>query len=184
LHFWKIFFSWNAVLLFDNNEIIDNYIKDIRRVPFYCFLEKNFILIQVSFCMALYFMGGLAFLLWGFFARLAFVYQATWLVNSAGHKFGCKNFEVPGDEATNCWWVSIFSYGDGWHNNHHAYPKSARHGFLKHEIDITWMVISFHQKLGLAQNLYLPIIEILSYSENTKPVYSAKIFKIRNCVLT
>jgi stearoyl-CoA desaturase (delta-9 desaturase) len=163
---------------FDSEEAIKNYTKDINQVLFYCFLQKNFIAIQISFCSLLYLIGGLSFLLWGFFVRLVFVYHVTWLVNSAGHKFGYKNFEIPGDEATNCWWASIFSYGDGWHNNHHAHPKSARHGFLKHEIDLTWIMISLLQKLGLANNIYLPKLEVLSSSKNSKPVYSARVLNM------
>jgi fatty-acid desaturase len=164
---------------FDDSKTIKRYTKDINKVPFYCFLQENFIFIQILFCLFLYLCGGFPFLFWGFFVRLAFVYQVTWLVNSAGHKFGYKNFEIPGDEATNCWWASIFSYGDGWHNNHHAYPKSARHGFLSHEIDFTWIVIFLLQKAGMADNIHLPQIEILPSSKNSKPVYSVKILKAK-----
>jgi stearoyl-CoA desaturase (delta-9 desaturase) len=133
---------------------IDRFSKDIGSDPVYRFLEQYFLLIQVAFAGGLYLIGGWQFVLWGIFARLVLVYHCTWLVNSATHKFGYRTFETD-DRSTNCWWVALLTYGEGWHNNHHAYQYSARHGLQWWEIDLTWMMIRVLQGLGLASKVKL-----------------------------
>jgi stearoyl-CoA desaturase (delta-9 desaturase) len=98
--------------------------------------------------------GGWSFVVWGIFARIVWVYHCTWLVNSATHKFGYRTHDS-GDRSTNCWWVAVLVFGEGWHNNHHAYQYSARHGLEWWEIDFTWMTIQLLQALGLATNVKL-----------------------------
>ena len=98
--------------------------------------------------------GGLGLVLWAIPLRLVLVYHVTWLVNSATHAFGYRNFDCP-DLSRNCWWVAILSFGEGWHNNHHAFPHSARHGFGR-QIDLTWQHIKLMRRLGLATQVRLP----------------------------
>jgi sn-1 stearoyl-lipid 9-desaturase len=133
---------------------IPRFTKDISGDPFYQFLNSYFFPLQVVLGVVLYAIGGWSFVFWGVFARLVIVYHCTWLVNSATHKFGYRNFETT-DNSTNCWWVAITTYGEGWHNNHHAYQYSARHGMKWWEIDITWMTIQVLQLLGLATKVKL-----------------------------
>ncbi len=133
---------------------IPRFTKDIADDPFYQFLNNYFFPLQVVLGVVLYAIGGWPFVFWGVFARLVIVYHCTWLVNSATHKFGYRNFETT-DNSTNCWWVAITTYGEGWHNNHHAYQYSARHGMKWWEIDITWMTIQVLQLLGLATKVKL-----------------------------
>jgi sn-1 stearoyl-lipid 9-desaturase len=133
---------------------IPRFTKDIANDPFYQFLNEYFFPLQVVLGVVLYAIGGWPFVFWGVFARLVIVYHCTWLVNSATHKFGYRNFETT-DNSTNCWWVAITTYGEGWHNNHHAYQHSARHGMKWWEIDITWMTIQVLQFLGLATKVKL-----------------------------
>jgi sn-1 stearoyl-lipid 9-desaturase len=133
---------------------IPRFTKDISDDRFYQFLNKYFFPLQVVLGVILYAIGGWPFVFWGVFARLVIVYHCTWLVNSATHKFGYRNFETT-DNSTNCWWVAITTYGEGWHNNHHAYQYSARHGMKWWEIDITWMTIQVLQFLGLATKVKL-----------------------------
>jgi len=92
---------------------------------------------------------GLSFLAWGLFARLVAVLHSTWFVNSASHIWGYTNYETT-DESRNNWWVALITYGEGWHNNHHAYPRMANHGHRWWEIDVTFTTIRIMQKLGLA----------------------------------
>ena len=98
--------------------------------------------------------GGLGLVLWAIPLRLTVVYHVTWLVNSATHVCGYRNFDCP-DRSTNCWWVAILSFGEGWHNNHHAFPHSARHGLRWFEFDITWQHIRALRSLGLAKRIRL-----------------------------
>ncbi|WP_373544981.1 acyl-CoA desaturase [Chamaesiphon sp.] len=133
---------------------IPRFTKDLVNDPFYQFLNNYFFPLQVVLGVVLYAIGGWPFVFWGVFARLVIVYHCTWLVNSATHKFGYRNFDTT-DNSTNCWWVALTTYGEGWHNNHHAYQYSARHGMKWWEIDITWMTIQVLQFLGLATKVKL-----------------------------
>jgi sn-1 stearoyl-lipid 9-desaturase len=153
--FWWSHIGW---MLWENKEFkkdIPRYIKDINSDPFYLFCEKYFILIQIALGLLLYWWGGWSFVVWGIFARLAFVFHVTWFVNSATHKFGYKSHES-NDSSRNCWWVALLTFGEGWHNNHHAYQYSARHGLQWWEIDLTWITIQVLRFLGLAKNIKLP----------------------------
>jgi stearoyl-CoA desaturase (delta-9 desaturase) len=86
------------------------------------------------------------------FLRVVFVLHGTWLVNSATHMWGYRNYETK-DESKNLWWVALISYGEGWHNNHHAYPRMARHGHKWWEFDVTFLTIRILERLGLAWNV-------------------------------
>lgn len=118
----------------------------------YGFLPLNFIFSVMLFGIG-YWLGGTAmatsFLVWGVFVRLAFVMHSTWLVNSASHMWGYRNY-VTKDNSRNLWWVALLTYGEGWHNNHHAYPSMAMHGHRWWEIDTTFLVIRLMRRLGLA----------------------------------
>ena len=90
-----------------------------------------------------------SFVTWGIFLRLAMVLHSTWFVNSASHIWGYTNYETT-DDSKNNWWVALISYGEGWHNNHHAYPRMALHGHKWWEIDMTWTVVRLMRACGLA----------------------------------
>ena len=151
--FWWSHMGW-LIYHRPNEAEIPRFTKDIADDPVYQFLDKNVILIQIALGVLLLLAGGWSFVVWGIFARLVFVWHCTWLVNSATHKFGYKTHES-GDNSTNCWWVALFVFGEGWHNNHHAFQYSARHGLKWWEIDVTWMTIQFLQTIGLASNVKL-----------------------------
>ena len=89
-----------------------------------------------------------SFVVWGLFVRLVGVLHSTWMVNSASHMFGYKNYETT-DDSRNNWLVAIVAYGEGWHNNHHAYPRMAKHGHKWWEFDITWQAIKLLRATGL-----------------------------------
>lgn len=138
---------------------ISRYIKDISDDPVYQFYQKNMIGIQVALGVLLLLLGGWPFVIWGIFVRVVVVYHCTWLVNSATHKFGYRSHES-GDNSTNCWWVALLVFGEGWHNNHHAFQYSARHGLQWWEFDLTWLTIRLLQSLGLATNVKLAAIPV------------------------
>lgn len=140
---------------------VDRFTKDIADDKVYQFLNKYFFPLQIGLGVLLYFLGeayspglGWSFVVWGIFVRLVVVFHCTWFVNSATHKFGYRTFDSE-DKSTNCWWVALVTYGEGWHNNHHACQYSARHGLQWWEIDLTWMTIQFLQALGLATKVKL-----------------------------
>jgi stearoyl-CoA desaturase (delta-9 desaturase) len=91
-------------------------------------------------------------MLWLVFFRVVFGLHATWLVNSASHMWGYKRFATR-DDSRNNWWVAIITFGEGWHNNHHAHPASARHGLAWFEVDPSWMQIRLLEMLGIVSNV-------------------------------
>ena len=99
--------------------------------------------------------AGLAGLVWGGLVRV-FAYQhATFSVNSICHMFGRRDFRSR-DESRNNWLVAVLVFGEGWHNNHHAFPSSARHGLLRRQIDVSWLVIRGLEKLRLVRDVKVP----------------------------
>ena len=88
-------------------------------------------------------------MLWGTFFRVTFGLHSTWFVNSATHMWGSRRFATR-DDSRNLWWVAVLTGGEGWHNNHHAHPQSARHGLAWYEFDLNWYGISALRMFGLA----------------------------------
>jgi stearoyl-CoA desaturase (Delta-9 desaturase) len=96
--------------------------------------------------------GGLTALLWGGLVRVFFVHHITWSINSICHFFGRRRFAVD-DHSTNVFWLALPSLGESWHHNHHAFPRSARHGLRWWEIDVTGLVIMAMKRVGLARDV-------------------------------
>ncbi|MBZ8179086.1 MAG: acyl-CoA desaturase [Oscillatoria sp. PMC 1051.18] len=151
--FWWSHLNWMLHEIPQDSEL-PRYTKDIADDRVYQFLQKYFIPIQVVFGLFLFWLGGWSWVVWGIFVRLVVVFHCTWFVNSASHQFGYQTYES-GDRSRNCWWVALLTYGEGWHNNHHAFQYSARHGLEWWEIDFTWMTIRFLEIIGLATNVKL-----------------------------
>ena len=98
---------------------------------------------------------GVAALVWGGLVRI-FAYQhATFAVNSICHMFGRRDFRSR-DESRNNWVIALLVLGEGWHNNHHAFPASARHGLLRGQVDVSWLVIRGLERLGLVWDVRSP----------------------------
>src|SRR5256712_2333504 len=98
--------------------------------------------------MGLLAIGGLPFWVWGIFMRTVVGLHATWLVNSATHSWGSRRFATR-DDSKNSWWVALLTFGEGWHNNHHAHPTSARHGLAWYEFDPTWLQLKLLRAVGI-----------------------------------
>ena len=134
---------------------------DLARDPYYRWLNTWFLSLQVLLGLLLFWIGtatgvgGWGLVLWGIPLRLVLVYHCTWLVNSATHCWGEARHDS-GDNSMNNPWVAALTFGEGWHNNHHAFPHSARHGFGPGQIDLTWQHIRLMQRLGLATQVRLP----------------------------
>jgi len=128
------------------------YAPDLVKDPFHVWLSRYHYVPLTAVATVLLVLGGLPFLLWGVFFRVSAGQHATWLVNSATHLWGSRRFETH-DDSRNNWWVALMTFGEGWHNNHHAHPTSARHGLDWYEIDITWMTLRLLQAIGLARSV-------------------------------
>lgn len=99
--------------------------------------------------------GVLTGLVWGGFIRLFLVHHATWSINSVCHLFGSRAFDT-GDESRNNAVCAALTFGEGWHNNHHAFPASARHGLFWWQVDIVYAIIKVLKMIGLAWDVRLP----------------------------
>ena len=130
------------------------YAPDLMQDRFYVFLHKFYWIPMVLLGILLLALGGWPMLMWGIFMRVTIGLHATWLVNSATHLWGTRRFSTT-DDSRNSWWVALLTYGEGWHNNHHAHPTAARHGLAWYEIDVNWWGIRTLQLLGLAKSIKL-----------------------------
>jgi sn-2 palmitoyl-lipid 9-desaturase len=139
---------------FFDADLYQKFAPDLMRQPYYRWLDRNFLLLQVPLALLLYALGGWSFVLYGIFVRSILLWHSTWFVNSASHLQGYRTFESD-DGARNLWWVSLLTYGEGWHNNHHAFPHVAKSGYRWWEIDMTWWAIALLQKLGLAKKVIM-----------------------------
>ncbi|BAU43848.1 acyl-CoA desaturase [Leptolyngbya sp. O-77] len=148
LGFWWCHIGWLMHQVPSQSQLA-RYTKDIANDPVYRFCHRYYIPMQVALAVLLYALGGMPFLVWGIFVRLFVGFHSTFLVNSACHMVGYRTYQT-GDRATNCWWVALLTFGEGWHNNHHAFQSSAQFGQRWWEIDGAWLVIRALQAVGLA----------------------------------
>ena len=137
-------------------EELHKYAPDLWKDPFYRALRTIHGPMQLLLGVGLFLLGGWAFVVWGIFVRLVVSYHSTWFVNSAAHSLGYRTYQTE-DQSTNCWWVALLSYGEGWHNNHHAFPFSARHGLRWFEFDPTWWNVRVLKFLRLASQVKVPL---------------------------
>jgi len=131
------------------------FAPDLAKDPFYRWLNRYFLLLQLPIGVLLYVLGGWSFVIYGVFLRAVLLWHSTWLINSATHMAGYRTFNSD-DNSRNLWWAAILTYGEGWHNNHHAYPNVAKAGLKWWEIDMTWWAIQALQRLGLARKVIMP----------------------------
>ncbi|GAA4472318.1 acyl-CoA desaturase [Novipirellula rosea] len=149
---WLAFHTHNG----DRTAYLQRWVPDLYKQRGMRILDMLFLPLHIAVGCALYGIGyaiggndfGLSLLIWGMFVRLVGVLHATWMVNSASHMWGYKNYETT-DDSRNNWLVAIVAYGEGWHNNHHAYPRMAKHGHKWWEFDITWQAIRLLRACGL-----------------------------------
>ncbi len=158
--FWWSHMQWlfSARSAFFKKEEYYPLAPDLAKDPFYRFLDRYFLLLQVPLAIVLYLLGGWSFVIYGIFVRSILVWHATWFVNSATHTWGYRRYDCD-DNSRNLWWVALITYGEGWHNNHHAYPKCAKAGLTWWEVDTTYWVIWLLSKAGLATRVNLNTAE-------------------------
>lgn len=147
------------------DEVLKRYAPDLWKDPVHRFMNRYYYVPLAVSGVILLFIGGLPWLLWGVFFRVTYGLHATWLVNSATHLWGSRRFETS-DDSRNSWWVALLSFGEGWHNNHHAQPVAARHGIRWYEVDFNWYGIRALQALDLAEGIKLPQLTLDSTPES------------------
>ena len=129
------------------------YAPDLMKDKVHVFLNKYYWVTTVALAVLLYAVGGFSMVLWGVFLRIALSWHFTWLVNSATHLWGSRRFETTDDSRNNAL-VALVTFGEGWHNNHHAHPRSAKHGLAWYEFDVNWAQLKILEKIGLATKVY------------------------------
>ena len=154
--------------------LIERYAKDVIRDPFYAWIERHNNWMKVAFGLWLLFFAagfggmalagyslaaaaqfGLSLLVWGGALRTVITWHIAWSVNSVTHAWGYRNYATP-DVSRNNALIALFSAGEGWHNNHHADSRSARHGHEWWEVDVTWLILRLLMSLGLAWDVATP----------------------------
>ncbi len=176
-------FFWGHMgwLLVENEQLkrldlFERYVKDLLRDRFYLRLERGVLWVWLNLAqwVVFYLVGfgigwlqsgqllpgiqfGLSLLVWGVFLRTVLVWHITWSVNSVTHLWGYRNYDT-NESSRNNVLVGLISNGEGWHNNHHAHPRSAAHGHRWWEFDVTYLTIRLFGLLGLARDIVLPKI--------------------------
>lgn len=144
----------------ERQELHERWAPDLLKDPVLRFLDRTFLLWQILIALTFgcvgYVFGGYSLaaslIVWGIFLRMVIVLHATWCINSVTHVWGYKTYDN-GDDSKNLWWVAVITFGEGWHNNHHAYQKAANYGHRWWEFDTTYMVISLMRMIRLAWNV-------------------------------
>jgi len=135
-----------------DESVLWRYAPDLMRDRVHVWLNRLYFVPLVLLGLLLLAWGGWGMLMWGVFLRVTVGLHATWLVNSATHLWGSRRFQTT-DDSTNNLWVALITFGEGWHNNHHAHPRAARHGVAWYELDLNWIGIRALQLLGLARDI-------------------------------
>jgi fatty-acid desaturase len=149
-----------------SQEVLERYAPDLMKDRFTVALNRVYFVPLILLGIILVLVGGWPMLLWGVFFRVTVGLHATWLVNSATHLWGRRRFETT-DNSRNSWWVALLTWGEGWHNNHHAYPTSARHGLAWYEVDFNWWGIRTLQLLHLAKGV--KVVRLKALPASTDP---------------
>jgi stearoyl-CoA desaturase (delta-9 desaturase) len=154
--FWWAHLGWiiRGTANDHSDATIQKYVPDLMKDKFHVALARFYYLPLLISGVILFAIGGWSMVLWGVFARVVFGWHSTWFVNSATHMWGAREFETK-DDSTNSAWVAILTFGEGWHNNHHAQPSSARHGLKWYQFDQNWLTIRAFEKLGWAKQIRL-----------------------------
>ena len=131
---------------------LKKYVPDLLKDKGHVLISRFYYVPIIISAFLLFAIGGWTMVVWGVFARVVVGWHTTWFVNSLSHLYGSRP-HVTADESTNNWFVALLTFGEGWHNNHHAFPTSARHGLEWYQFDMNWIAISIFEKLGWAKEI-------------------------------
>ena len=144
--FWHAHMGW----LFRSSALTPDYriVRDIARYPELAWLERFWLLPGILVATGCYYIDGWSGVVIGFCGAIVAGKHMTWSVNSIGHMVGKQPYDT-GDRSRNVWILGLLALGEGWHNNHHHSPRTARHGFKWYQVDPSYYVIWTMEKLGL-----------------------------------
>ena len=131
---------------------LQRFIPDLLKDKWHTVISRYFYVPIIVSALILFAIGGWTMVVWGVFARVVVGWHTTWFVNSLAHIYGPRPYDT-GDNSTNNWFVAILTFGEGWHNNHHMSPTSARHGIEWYQFDMNWIAICVLEKLGWARDI-------------------------------
>ncbi len=132
--------------------VLKKYVPDLIKDKGHSLISRFYLVPIIVSALILFAIGGWSMVVWGVFARVVFGWHTTWFVNSLSHIYGSRPYET-GDSSTNNWFVALLTFGEGWHNNHHKSPTSARHGIEWYQFDMNWIAVRILEKAGLATNI-------------------------------
>jgi stearoyl-CoA desaturase (delta-9 desaturase) len=133
------------------------YAPDLINDRIHALISRFYYVPVIVSAVVLFFVSGWSMVVWGVFARIVVGWHTTWFVNSFAHKYGRRAYDTA-DDSTNNWFVALLTFGEGWHNNHHAHPTSARHGLKWYQLDLNWITLRLVERLGLVDGLKVPRI--------------------------
>jgi stearoyl-CoA desaturase (delta-9 desaturase) len=128
------------------------YVPDLLKDKGQVIISRFYYVPIIVSAAVLFLVGGWSMVIWGVFGRVVLGWHTTWFVNSLSHLYGSQPHKT-GDDSTNNWFVAMLTFGEGWHNNHHMVPTSARHGLKWYQFDMNWIAIRIFEKLGWAKQI-------------------------------
>jgi sn-1 stearoyl-lipid 9-desaturase len=160
--FWWAHIGWivRGTAQDHDEATLKRFIPDLLRDRGHRLISRYYLVPTAVLALILFAIGGWAMVVWGVAARVVLAWHATWFVNSLSHIYGERPHSTS-DDSTNNWFVALLTFGEGWHNNHHAFPTSARHGLEWFQFDMNWIAIRILEKLGLATQIKTPEIKPL-----------------------
>lgn len=150
-----------------SDKVMRRYAPDLMNDRVHVLINRLYFVPLIICGVILLAWGGWPALMWGVFFRVTFALHSTWLVNSATHLWGSRRFETS-DDSTNNWWVALLTFGEGWHNNHHAFSRAARHGLAWYELDLNWLAIRGLTWLRLANSVHVVSRDIQYGAERSR----------------
>jgi stearoyl-CoA desaturase (delta-9 desaturase) len=158
-HFWWSYAGWLLSGRFTETDY--SLVKDLARKPELCWLNRYWLVPSFLLALACFLIGGWGCVAIGFGLSSIVLLHVLCLTDALDHRLGFRRYATP-DQSRNSWLLAVLALGEGWHNNHHHCPGSARQGFYWWEPDATWNVLWLASCLGLVWNLHTPSEQTLT----------------------
>lgn len=164
--FWYSHVGW--ILSSETEETDYARISDMARYPELRWLNKWHVVPGVALAIGLWLVGSWDALVWGFFVSTTLLWHGTFTINSLSHMWGKRRYTTTDDSRNNPV-LAIVTMGEGWHNNHHYYPRSVRQGFQWWQVDMTYYILRAFAAVGLVWDLHVPTQKVIDGDAVTPP---------------